>query len=197
MYKYLMTLALSTVFYLGSALAQPDHAGHGSMAMQSMGELQKLSGRNFDIAYMSMMIEHHKGAVEMAQAILKTSKDARIRKAAQEIVTVQKKEIAQLEGWLKAWYGVSPSQRYMQMMRADMQPMMEASMRGMQVMPGHAMPVDRAFLEGMIPHHQDAVDMSRLCLQKAVRAELKRFCQGVIAVQTREIDQYRQWLKNL
>ncbi|WP_245575128.1 DUF305 domain-containing protein [Meiothermus rufus] len=197
MYKHLMTLALSAVFYLGSALAQPSHAGHNSMAMQSMGELQKLSGRNFDIAYMSMMIEHHKGAVEMAQAILKTSKDARIRKAAQEIVTVQKKEIAQLEGWLKAWYGISPSQRYMQMMRADMQPMMEASMKGMQVMPGHAMPVDRAFLEGMIPHHQDAVDMSRLCLQKAARSELRRFCQGVIELQSREIAQFKGWLEGL
>jgi uncharacterized protein (DUF305 family) len=59
------------------------------------------------------------------------------------------------------------------------------------------MPVDRAFLEGMIPHHQDAVNMSQICLQKAARAELKRFCQGVIAVQSREIEQYQQWLKSL
>ncbi|GIW36809.1 MAG: hypothetical protein KatS3mg073_0954 [Meiothermus sp.] len=182
---------------LGWGLAQTDHSGHGSMAMQSMAELKKLSGRNFDIAYMSMMIEHHKGAVEMARAILKVSKEARIRKAAQEIVAVQNKEIAQLTGWLKSWYGVAPSQRYLQMMRSDMKPMMEASMMGMQTMPGHEMPVDRAFLEGMIPHHQDAVDMSRACLQQAARAELKRFCQSVITVQSREIEQYRQWLKNL
>jgi uncharacterized protein (DUF305 family) len=168
---------------LGWGLAQTDHSAHGSMAMQSMAELGRLSGKEFDIAYMSMMIEHHKGAVEMAGAILKVSKDARIRKAAQEIVAVQNKEI--------------PSQRYMQMMRDDMKPMMEASMMGMQAMPGHQMPVDRAFLEGMIPHHQDAVNMSQICLQKAARAELKRFCQGVIAVQSREIEQYQQWLKSL
>jgi len=185
MYKHLMTLALVLVLCPDHALAQPGHAGHGPMAMQSMGELQKLSGRSFDIAYMSMMIEHHKGAVEMARAILKTSKDARIRKAAQEIVAVQQKEITQLEGWLKAWYGVAPSQRYMQMMRTDMQPMMPS------------VPTDRTFLEGMIPHHQDAVEMSRLCLQKAARAELKRFCQGVIEVQTREIAQFKNWLGQL
>ncbi|GIW26243.1 DUF305 domain-containing protein [Meiothermus sp.] len=182
---------------LGWGLAQTDHSAHGSMAMQSMAELGRLSGKEFDIAYMSMMIEHHKGAVEMAGAILKVSKDARIRKAAQEIVAVQNKEIAQLTAWLKAWYGAAPSQRYMQMMRDDMKPMMEASMMGMQAMPGHQMPVDRAFLEGMIPHHQDAVNMSQICLQKAARAELKRFCQGVIAVQSREIEQYQQWLKSL
>ena len=185
------------VLLVGVGLAQMDHGAHGGMAMRSMAELGRLSGKEFDIAYMSMMIEHHKGAVEMAGAILKVSKDARIRKAAQEIVAVQNKEIAQLTGWLKSWYGLAPSQRYMQMMRDDMKPMMEASMMGMQAMPGHQMPVDRAFLEGMIPHHQDAVDMSQACLQKAARAELKRFCQGVIAVQSREIEQYRQWLRTL
>ena len=188
-------LGMLMVLLLGWSLAQTDHAGHGSMAMRSMAELQKLQGRNFDIAYMSMMIDHHKGAVEMAQAILKVSKDARIRKAAQEIIAVQNKEITQLTGWLRSWYGVAPSQRYMAMMRADMKPMMDTSLMGM--MPGRGSSPDRAFLEGMIPHHQDAVDMSKLCLQKAARAELKRFCQGVIAVQSREIEQYRQWLKSL
>jgi len=188
-------LGMLMVLLLGLSLAQTDHAGHGSMTMQAMAELQKLQGRNFDIAYMSMMIDHHKGAVEMAQAILKVSKDARIRKAAQEIIAVQNKEIAQLTGWLRSWYGVAPSQRYMAMMRADMKPMMDTSLMGMK--PRHGSSPDRAFLEGMIPHHQGAVDMSKLCLQKAARAELKRFCQGVIAVQSREIEQYRQWLKSL
>lgn len=187
---------LWTVFVLlGLGFAQMDHTGHGGMGMQAMAELQKLQGRDFDIAYMSMMIDHHKGAVEMAQAILKVSKDARIRKAAQEIIAVQNKEIIQLTGWLRSWYGVAPSQRYMAMMRADMQAMMDTAMMGM--MPGHGSSPDRAFLEGMMPHHQDAVEMSKLCLEKAARAELKGFCRGVIDVQSREIEQYRQWLKNL
>ncbi|PZA07634.1 DUF305 domain-containing protein [Meiothermus sp. PNK-Is4] len=182
---------------LGLALAQTDHSQHGGMPMKSMGALEKLSGKDFDIAYMSMMIEHHKGAVEMAQAVLKVSKDARVRKAAQEIIAVQSKEIGQLTAWLKAWYGAAPSAGYMQMMRDDMKPMMEASMMGMQAMPGHAMPVDRDFLEGMIPHHQDALDMSKLALKKAAKAELRRFAQGVIDVQAREIAQYREWLRSL
>lgn len=192
-------LGLLVVFWVvfGWSQAQTDHSGHGSMGMQmpSMAELEKLQGRDFEIAYMSMMIEHHKGALEMAQALLKVSKDARIRKAAQEIISVQDKEITQLTAWLKSWYGLAPSQRYMTMMRADMQTMMDTAMMGM--MPGHSSSPDRAFLEGMIPHHQDAVDMSKLCLQKAARAELKRFCQSVITVQSREIAQYRQWLQTL
>lgn len=182
---------------LGLALAQTVHSQHGGMPMKSMGALERLFGKDFDVAYMSMMIDHHKGAVEMAQAVLKVSKDARIRKAAQEIIAVQNKEIGQLTAWLKAWYGVAPSRMYMDMMKNDMKPMMDTAMMSMQAMPGHAMPVDRAFLEGMIPHHQDAIDMSELALKKATKPELKKFAQQVIAVQRREIEQYREWLKSL
>jgi len=169
----------------------------GGMGMTAMTELNKLSGRDFDIAYMSMMIEHHKGAVEMAQAALKASKDGRIRQAAREIVTVQNREIAQLTGWLRSWYAVPPSQRYMAMMRADMRPMMDTAMQGMTPMAGMAVQVDRSFLKGMIPHHQEAVDMSEACLQKATKAELQRFCRGVIGLQKAEIAQYQAWLKTI
>ncbi|RIH90563.1 hypothetical protein Mterra_00358 [Calidithermus terrae] len=177
---------------LGLALAQTDHSQHGGMPMKSMGALERLSGKDFDIAYMSMMIDHHKGAVEMAQAILKVSKDARVRKAAQDIVAVQNKEIGQLTAWLKGWYGVAPSRMYMDMMRGDMKAMMDAAMAGMK-----GKSPDRAFLEGMIPHHQDAIDMSELALKKANKPELKKFAREVIAVQSREIGQYREWLKTL
>lgn len=177
---------------LGLTLAQTDHAQHGGMPMKSMGALEKLSGKDFDIAYMSMMIEHHKGAVEMAQAILEVSKDARVRRAAQDIIAVQNREVTQLTAWLRGWYGVAPSKLYMGMMRDDMKTMMNTAMTGIK-----GQSPDRAFLEGMIPHHQDAIDMSELALKKAARAELRRFAQGVIDVQAREIEQYREWLKSL
>ncbi|MER3481673.1 MAG: DUF305 domain-containing protein [Meiothermus sp.] len=171
--------------------------GGMQMGTQGMAELNKLKGKDFDIAYMSMMIEHHRGAVEMAQQALRVSKDARIRRAAQEIIDVQNQEIAQLTAWLKAWYGVAPSQRYMNLMRSDMRGMMDSAMGGMQAHAGMVMPVDRAFLEGMIPHHQDAIDMSELALKKATQPELRKFAQGVIDTQSKEIRQYREWLKTL
>jgi len=51
---------------------------------------------------------------------------------------------------------------------------------------------DRAFLENMIPHHQDAINMSELALKKTNKPELKKFAQEVIAVQSGEIGQYRE-----
>jgi uncharacterized protein (DUF305 family) len=182
--------------FFGIVLAQMDHSGM-DMPMQTMSVLEELSGQDFDIAYMSQMIEHHKGAIEMAEAALEASENEDVRGAAQKIIDVQAAEITQLTNWLSSWYNVEPDQAQMDMMRSDMQPMMDTAMSGMTPMAGMTMPVDRSFLEGMIVHHQDAVNMSQLCLEKANQAELKTFCQGVIDTQTQEIAQYQAWLEEI
>jgi uncharacterized protein (DUF305 family) len=50
------------------------------------------------------------------------------------------------------------------------------------------------FLEGMIDHHQMALDMANDCLKKAVGDELKTLCQNVIKAQTPEIEMMQKWL---
>jgi len=52
------------------------------------------------------------------------------------------------------------------------------------------------FMEGMIDHHQMALDMAADCLKKAETAEVKKLCQGVIEAQTPEIKQMQSWLKD-
>ncbi len=55
--------------------------------------------------------------------------------------------------------------------------------------------LDRAFLEGMIPHHQGAVDMAKM-LAGSRRPELVRFGADIIANQQKEIDQMKGWMKD-
>ncbi len=165
-----------------------------SMGMKSMQFLEKLEGRRFDIAWMSQMIEHHQGAVEMAKSVLENGKENLVKDAAQRIVDAQSKEIKQLTGWLKTWYDAVPDKAQMALMRADMKGMMATAMGDMPSMNMSADP-DKSFLEGMIPHHQSAVDMARLALKKAARSELTTFARGVIADQSKEIVQYKTWLK--
>jgi uncharacterized protein (DUF305 family) len=52
---------------------------------------------------------------------------------------------------------------------------------------------DREFIEMMIPHHQEAVDSSRLMLKKTQNAELKEFLNEVVEAQTKEIAEMREW----
>jgi uncharacterized protein (DUF305 family) len=50
------------------------------------------------------------------------------------------------------------------------------------------------FMEGMIDHHQMAIDMAQDCLEKASSDDLKTICQNIIDAQSAEIEQMRGWL---
>lgn len=52
-----------------------------------------------DRDFVAMMIPHHQGAIDMAQAELRHGKDPALRRLANEIVTAQHKEIAMMRKW--------------------------------------------------------------------------------------------------
>jgi uncharacterized protein (DUF305 family) len=172
------------------ALAQMNHDGHdmNGMGNAATKALMPLKGKAYDIAWMSQMIEHHNGAVVMAKDCVKGCTRPEVKKAAQSIIDSQSKEVKQLEGWLKTWYNAKPDAKQMALMKADMQPMMDTAKMGMNN-------PDKAFLEGMIPHHEHAVAMGEDAVRKASKPELKKFARDVIAVQSKEIAQFRVWLK--
>ena len=58
-----------------------------------MDRLKSLSGQEFEIAFMSMMIPHHQGAVDMARIELQFGKDPVLRRLAQGIIIEQLQEI--------------------------------------------------------------------------------------------------------
>jgi uncharacterized protein (DUF305 family) len=60
---------------------------------------------------------------------------------------------------------------------------------------GRMMDSDRVFIEQMIPHHQDAIDMGNLALVRAEHPEIRQLAENVIRDQSREISQMRSWYK--
>ncbi len=54
---------------------------------------------------------------------------------------------------------------------------------------------DVAFVLGMIPHHQGAIDMARIQLAAGSDPENMELARHIIADQQQEIDAMRAWLK--
>ncbi|HEY4515339.1 MAG TPA: DUF305 domain-containing protein [Candidatus Paceibacterota bacterium] len=56
--------------------------------------------------------------------------------------------------------------------------------------------IDRHFIEQMIPHHDDAITMAELALEKATKPEIKALASAIITAQTKENNQMRAWYKD-
>ena len=52
---------------------------------------------------------------------------------------------------------------------------------------------DKAFVEMMIAHHEGAVDMAELIPSRAKHDEVKTLGEAIIAAQTKEIAEMKQW----
>lgn len=189
-----------------------DHAMHGHMEMgcatnypfvadfneqmatmhQDMMAFQSAKGQ--DEAFIKGMIPHHKGAIEMAKTLTKYSKDKELLKLADDIITSQEKEVADMQKMLEglkndntsnikdaiAAYDKINNQMHMHMMDYC-----------------HYDNVDGGFMAGMIPHHQGAIDMAKVYLKYGKNPELKKLCQDIIAAQTKEIAFMQQKLKGI
>ena len=77
------------------------------MAMEAhMEAMMSLRGAEFDIAFMSAMIDHHAMALMMAGMVLHDAYHPEMYGLATGIAISQGEEIAQMQRWLAAWYGV-------------------------------------------------------------------------------------------
>jgi uncharacterized protein (DUF305 family) len=142
------------------------------------------SAANFEIKFMTDMIDHHHMAVMSADMCIEKAIHAELRSACENIKTTQMAEIEQMQSWLQDWYGVT----HEPVMKPGDEQMMErlASLSGAEF--------EIAFMEMMIKHHEKAIKEGRHCLDKAYHAELREMCEDIISTQTAEIAQMEAWL---
>lgn len=53
---------------------------------------------------------------------------------------------------------------------------------------------DIMFAQSMIPHHQQAIEISKLAVKNAASPEIKAFAKAIIKAQNREMNQMKYWL---
>lgn len=78
-----------------------DHEMAGMMSDDQMSALEQATGTDFDRRWLQMMIEHHEGAVEMAETEIADGQDSRAKALARAIVDAQRAEITQMKELLR------------------------------------------------------------------------------------------------
>ena len=87
------------VIAAGGGMAGMDHGGDADMGMMSAANMKSLTastGAAFDKMFLTMMIEHHKGAIDMAKTEQTDGKFAATKALAGSIVTAQQAEIDEM-----------------------------------------------------------------------------------------------------
>ena len=76
-----------------------DHSGSmsGMLSAEDITKLSSLRGAEFDRAWMTGMIAHHEGAIEMAKEVLEDGKDTAVNTLATAVVAAQDTEILEMK----------------------------------------------------------------------------------------------------
>jgi uncharacterized protein (DUF305 family) len=184
----LLAVALSLASCGGSGSTQQGESeAAGDMQGMDMGSGETapseliVDGEYSDERFIDMMSAHHQMAIDMARTIQGNGELPELRRIADNIVSTQQEEIEELKSIKEAEFG---SSEVPTMMNPE-----EPSMFGM-MMPDEIEerePVDRAFIDSMIPHHSSAIEMASIANMRSDNPEIKSLARGIIDAQSREI----------
>ena len=104
-----MTQMAGLLTSFGKPAPSVDMSGHdmpgmggmpGMMSAEQMTNLTGLSGAGFDREWLTMMIDHHSGAVDMSNTELRDGTNPDAKKLAEAIIANQQAEITEMRGML-------------------------------------------------------------------------------------------------
>lgn len=203
----------------GAAMANADpHGAHNSQAMAQGTNLAKYMSEqdaimadmmkamknvpksgNPSVDFLKGMIPHHQAAILMSESLLRYGgQNQALKQLAEDIIRVQKTEITQMQEMAGALKTAKADQAKEAAYLKEYNKMFDGTM-------SHAMPhgaataqsVDAAFTEGMIMHHEMAVDMSKAILDYTEDAKVKALAQEIIDAQVKEIAQMKEMLRGM
>ena len=138
-----------------------------------------------DQMFAAMMIPHHEQAIQMSELALLNSTEPEILALANEIKAAQGPEIEQMKSWGSSMMGSHAGHMMDEGMLSDDEMAQLKDAKGAEF--------DRLFLEGMIKHHQGAIEMADMIIDSA-NEEAALLGKNIVESQSAEIERMRQLL---
>lgn len=171
----------------GGATDVEETTGMDTGPEDTTGELLAENGEFSDRRFIDAMVPHHEGAVEMAEVAPENAEHEEVRRLAEDIISAQRAEIEVLRGIREREFG--SAEPAMEMSEEEMAGMSMADPREL----ANAEPFDRAFIDAMIPHHESAISMAEVALERSENEEIRTLAQDILEAQRKEIEQMNAW----
>jgi uncharacterized protein (DUF305 family) len=143
-----------------------------------MGMMNMSDSVKDDQSFLENMIPHHQEAVDSSNLVLNSTTDPELKIFVQNVISAQTKEIGEMKTWLNKDY--TPNSNY------------QAMMGGMKGKTGTEL--DQAYVQGMIMHHQGAIQMATKIQTLTKRPELLKLANDIIVSQTAERTILMNWM---
>lgn len=160
---------------------------------ENTNKFATLTGEAYDEAFIADMLAHHEGALNMAEIAGAATERKEILDLSQSIMQTQAQEIIKMQAYQAEWgyektFGGHASHSGMGNEMSGTMMDMGKELEGLK-----GVEFDKKFLELMIEHHQQAVDMSKYADANASHQEIKDLAKQIIDAQEAEIAQMQQW----
>jgi uncharacterized protein (DUF305 family) len=137
-----------------------------------------------DKTFLTGMIPHHIEAINTSKIIIQSTTDADLKGFATKVIEDQSKEVDSMKIWYKSLNDADYKDdgNYKPMM-ANMNSKMGSDL-------------DKAYISGMIEHHEGAITMAKKILPISKLMDVKTLANNIVANQEQEVETLNAWLKN-
>jgi uncharacterized protein (DUF305 family) len=162
-----------------------------SLTIAACGGEAETSDRPFnatDVSFVQNMLPHHMQALRTSEVVLERGEDPEVLQIARQIVEAQRREIAEMQGFLRRFGAPAqpapPDQQRVWAKNVADERAADAPRE-----------VETVFLTNMIPHHSAAVPMSQMEIEKGTFEPARELAQQIKTAQRREIAEMTMMLR--
>lgn len=150
---------------------------------------------NASADFLRGMIPHHNSAIEMAQAYLKyNGAEPELKQMAQDIIKTQSEEIEEMNRLIQEIETSGETDEEAEQAYLDAYASMMSDHSHISHQVSDPEDLDQAFAQGMIMHHQMAVDMARAILDCTEEKAISDLAESIIQTQVKEIEKMEEIL---
>lgn len=148
------------------------------------------SDNSNDKEFLNMMIPHHAEGLFAANLCLQKATHTELKEMCRNMIDSQSQEIDAMNKWSQSWYKqnllIDPMSILSDKAKNNLERLLNKSDEEF----------DKDFIQSMISHHNEGIEVANQCAQQAKHKDLVSLCKTMIQEQEQDNSQLSGWLES-